>query len=60
MHADTSCLFVAVLSVEQASGSNLPVDKNMACICGLDEPFEVGRPVQLSFSPTQTSCGECD
>lgn len=60
VHADPSCLFVAVLSVEQASGSNLPVDKSTACICVLDEPFEVGRSVRLSFSPTRTSCGECD
>lgn len=60
VHIDTSFLFVDVLSVEQASGSNLPVDKNMACICVLDEPFEVGPSVQLSFSPTQASCGESD
>lgn len=60
VHADTSCLFVDVLSVEQASVSNLSVDKNMVCICVLDEPFEVRRSVQLSFSATQASCGECD
>lgn len=49
-----------LIRVEQASGSNWPVDKNMACFCVLDEPFEVGRSVQLSFSPTEASCGECD
>lgn len=57
LHAHASHFFVALLCVEQASGSNLPLDKNTARHLYARWVF---WSLTFSFSPAQASRADCE